>query len=405
MLAKHKYLYLLLFIPSVIIGQNSDSVDIQINPIDILNTSANETNVCVSADRMKLYFMSTRGGQKWSNSNYTSIDNKVYGDGDLFLSEKLNGQWNKAINLGNSINTSKGEDEPICDLSGELYIFESWKNSWPSTNGPYYLVDELGQKRGLHKGLTQFFLKTGYRATDGSTISPDKKNFIFAAGPSLDSNMNLYYINLGDSDAIVEKLSVSTEHDERTPFIGIDRETFYFSSDGYGGFGGLDVFKTTWKESVFSPVLNLGKPINGKSNDYNFTIDATGSWAYMVKNRDIYEIDFRNANEQLKPKLENNDSDVIIYFDHDSDSVNNSEMIKLKLINKKDKILLFGSTDNLGTAKYNLILSKRRAYNVYRELIQVGVPKENITMIYLGESKADQFQVNPSDRKVIIKKY
>ena len=43
-----------------------------------------------------------------------------------------------------------------------------------------------------------------------------------------------------------ELLNVSTRGDERSVYIAADNKTIYFSSDGYGGFGKLDIFKTKW---------------------------------------------------------------------------------------------------------------------------------------------------------------
>ena len=43
------------------------------------------------------------------------------------------------------------------------------------------------------------------------------------------------------------------------PFLSIDGETLYFSSDGMNSIGGYDLFKTTWNQSENT----FSKPING----------------------------------------------------------------------------------------------------------------------------------------------
>ncbi len=283
------------------LGLESDSISIR--KMDELNTSFVETNAYVTVDRTKLFFMSTRGGSQWNTPNYTRVNGNAQGDGDLFYSERTNtnASWGKAKNMGSICNSSESEDEPISNLDGELYVFESWRRTWRRTGGPYYKYYPDKGLRSLHKGITAFFIRTNLLATDGATLSPDGQLFIFAAGQDLDRNMDLYYIHLSNPKATVKKLNLSTEKNERTPFLAADGKTIYFASNGYGGLGGLDVFKATWNGNKFDSIVPLGAPVNSNQNDYNFTIDGKGNWAYMVKDDDLYEIDFSNAPKRFKP--------------------------------------------------------------------------------------------------------
>jgi outer membrane protein OmpA-like peptidoglycan-associated protein len=51
------------------------------------------------------------------------------------------------------------------------------------------------------------------------------------------------------------------------------------------------------------------------------------------------------------------------------------------------KIMLEGHTDNVGTAAYNLALSRRRAEAVARELIKEGVRSDRVTHEAFGETR------------------
>ncbi len=70
-------------------------------------------------------------------------------------------------------------------------------------------------------------------------------------------------INLGEG--------INSTGDERTPFIANDG-TLYFSSNGMGGLGGLDVFKAGKKGGGFEKPKNLGNPINSNRDDFSFSI-------------------------------------------------------------------------------------------------------------------------------------
>lgn len=71
---------------------------------------------------------------------------------------------------------------------------------------------------------------------------------------------------------------------ESNIFIAADNRTIYFSSNGFSGYGGLDMYIsrrldgswTNWSEPQ-----NLGSEINTPGNDYNYTIPASGDFAYF----------------------------------------------------------------------------------------------------------------------------
>jgi WD40-like Beta Propeller Repeat len=75
--------------------------------------------------------------------------------------------------------------------------------------------------------------------------------------------------------------NVNTPYEEVTPrFVN---NTLYFSSDGFVGVGGLDVFSTQKKGSTWSEPKNLGMPINTAADDTYYTpADKT---FFMVSNR------------------------------------------------------------------------------------------------------------------------
>lgn len=79
---------------------------------------------------------------------------------------------------------------------------------------------------------------------------------------------------------------VNTASEETSPFLAADDKTLYFSSRGFSGFGGNDVFITrrlddTWKN--WSEPENLGPAINSERDDYFINIPETGKYAYYSK--------------------------------------------------------------------------------------------------------------------------
>ena len=86
--------------------------------------------------------------------------------------------------------------------------------------------------------------------------------------------------NLGDV--------INTGGRETFPFIGKDNK-LYFSSDGYFGLGGLDVFVSDndrANASNYREVFNLGRPINSPEDDFTFIINETSGSGYFASNRE-----------------------------------------------------------------------------------------------------------------------
>ncbi len=293
--------------------------------LNILNTTYRETNLNITPDGKYLFFMSGRGGQPWSvQRNYSG---KIEHDGDIWYSQKMNGRWAYPRCLGPSVNTYDGEDEPNISPDGQSVIFQSWGKAWEDTGGPYYKARlygaQWGKPIGLGGGINQFFLDTkkqngtSYKrpdgsiayygtphATDGVSVSADGKTFIVAAGADYEGNMDLYISqkNVYGAWSYLRRLGVSTLGDERAPFLAADGKTLYFASDGYGGWGGLDIFKTVL-DANGNPgeVVNVGAPFNTWLDDYGLVLTANGDEAYFIREGDIYFANVEEASPELKP--------------------------------------------------------------------------------------------------------
>jgi len=97
-------------------------------------------------------------------------------------------------------------------------------------------------------------------------------------------------LNLGDL--------VNTASEESSPFLAPDGQTLYFSSNGYSGYGGSDIYVThrlddTWTN--WSDPENLGPEINSPLEDIFFNIPVGSDYAYYSRgvsqnNTDIFRI-------------------------------------------------------------------------------------------------------------------
>lgn len=93
--------------------------------------------------------------------------------------------------------------------------------------------------------------------------------------------------------------NINTSLTEDSPFLAADDKTLYFSSNGYIGYGGMDIYISrrlddTWTN--WSEPQNLGPLINSPRRDAFFNIPPTGEYGYFSReyekeNSDIYRFE------------------------------------------------------------------------------------------------------------------
>jgi len=222
-------------------------------------------------------------------------------DEDIFISEKVDGEWTTPVSISDSINTS--EHEATISLSydgqqlfiykeedeGSIYYSEFDGNEWRK---PAKLGENINTRfRETHAtqtldGNTLYFTSSRPGGFGGQDIYLSNKMPDGSWGPA---------VNLGDS--------INTVKDEEGPYIHPDGVTLYFSSKGHKGMGGYDIFKSELTEdNKWSKAKNIGYPINTVEDDVFYFPTADGTRAYYASYRDdaigksdIYLISIPNA--------------------------------------------------------------------------------------------------------------
>ncbi len=108
---------------------------------------------------------------------------------------------------------------------------------------------------------------------------------------------------------------INTPYDDITPYYKVDKSILYFSSKGYIGFGGFDVYSSTGSANThWSQPVNLGAKVNSSFDDVYFYLTKDGK-ALFSSNRseskylddvnnacclDIYHADFPECDVKLK---------------------------------------------------------------------------------------------------------
>jgi len=202
--------------------------------INSICTNNNEAPVSISADGNTLL--------TWSSN----------GSGDIYFSTKLpSGEYSSPMPFPSPINLPNSyEADAMLTADGKGIFFISNRAGGYNFSGPNSSVTFHGDKNYS----TDIYY---------SQLLPNNE---WSYPAALDGNVNSKYA-------------------ERSPYLHPDGRTLYFSSDGHGGMGRMDVFKTTvitendfihWRE-----IENLGKEINTPKNDWGFKFSTDGSKAYF----------------------------------------------------------------------------------------------------------------------------
>lgn len=104
--------------------------------------------------------------------------------------------------------------------------------------------------------------------------------------PGGKGGFDIYYANkISETEysAPINAGSINTAADELTPYY-VDGK-LYFSSEGWPGIGGLDIFVSNWNGSEWSVPTNMGLPYNSCTDDIYYKIAADGEKGFLISNR------------------------------------------------------------------------------------------------------------------------
>lgn len=173
-------------------------------------------------------------------------------EGVIYSSEKGSYGWEQGVNVSDEINNAKWSADAMITSDGNAIIFASVREEG------YNLFTRQNANLGVYHGAIH------HQSDIYVSLKTDK-------GWSKP-------INLGPT--------INTMYVERSPFLHHDMKTLYFSSDGHGGLGNLDVFVSTrladtcW--DCWSEPINLGKEINTSEENWGYRIAPNGKDFYYA---------------------------------------------------------------------------------------------------------------------------
>ncbi len=224
-----------------------------------------------------LFIVKLRPDSSWTKPKiFNSVLNGVFNNGQMWFAD--NG--NTVYLTRNNYNTYKQSKK---NRTGNgISIFVAKKNA----------AGKWGQPKPL-----PFTSQSNYN-TGQPTLSPDGKYLFFVSDMNNGyGKTDIFYsenVNGTWSDPVNMGNKINTPGTEVTPYCHPSGK-LYFSSDGLGGSGGLDIFYTIKTKDGWITPVNIGEPYNSAGDDFSYYIAAPDDFGFFASNRsgetDLYRAD------------------------------------------------------------------------------------------------------------------
>lgn len=120
------------------------------------------------------------------------------------------------------------------------------------------------------------------------SVSADGQRLYFSSNmPGGYGGMDLYFVERrpdGWSKPINMGKDINTPFNEVFPYIH-ESGTLFFSSNGHGGEGGLDIFMIDINANTWGKLKNLGIPFNSSGDDLGFILNEEGERGFLASDR------------------------------------------------------------------------------------------------------------------------
>ena len=237
-------------------------------------------------------------GDKYEQLYFTSTRNEAKGDelsgitgakaGDIFLSEKDDkGKWSTPKAIESALNTEADEGTPAFSVDGrEMYITQCLTD--PSN--PRYAQISVSNRSDAAWGKANKLeiSRDTLSSFAHPAVSPDGNWLYFTSDmPGGKGGFDIWRVRLtGGTTGGVENLGepINTPGDEEFPTFRPNGD-LYFSSNGHGGLGGLDIFIAKVGNDRRYHLEHPGYPLNSQGDDFGMTFEGIHNRGFFSSNR------------------------------------------------------------------------------------------------------------------------
>ncbi|MBC6401779.1 MAG: OmpA family protein [Ekhidna sp.] len=208
-------------------------------------------------------------------------------DEDIVVSHKSDGKWSKAASVSPKINTPLNEGASTVSADGRIMIFTACDRRDSFGSCDLFITRKTGNNWSKPENLGKA-VNSKYWESQPS-LSADGKTLYFVSNrPGGYGGRDIWFTEKKEGQWDKPKnlgSVINTFKDETTPFIHFNGESLFFSSDGYPGMGGFDLFQTVKKETSWSQPANLGYPINSFRDEVALLVSSDATKGLFARER------------------------------------------------------------------------------------------------------------------------
>ncbi|MBL7843978.1 MAG: OmpA family protein [Cyclobacteriaceae bacterium] len=264
-----------------------------------VNSEFSELNPILSPDGKTLYFSRRNhpGNIGGVNDKEDIWYSELGEDGKWQLAKNMGPQFNNAYpNFVNSINSMTPDGRTALMLLGNKYLDNGKMQAGVSVS------TNVG---GTWTKPAALNITNDYNFNEKANyfLANNRQTMILSVEREDSNGDRDLYVSLMKADSVwTEPMNlgsvINTAGEESAPFLAADDVTLYFSSNGFSGYGGTDIYVSkrlddTWTN--WSDPENLGPEINSPLEDLFFNIPNNSDFAYYSRgvtetNMDIFRV-------------------------------------------------------------------------------------------------------------------
>lgn len=219
-----------------------------------------------------------------------------YHAGFLFTSSRKTGDSKRNVNriyyaglsdtlAPQMINFKNAEQEkideygtPSSDAEGKRIYFTGWSKQGPNTITRIYYSEWENDAWSAPQILNSQVNEDGYNSRQPFVAADGKTLFFASDKPGGMGGDDIWMSSLGGDGQPVNSVNlggtVNTPSDEQAPFYDAAGKRLIYSSKGFTGLGGFDLFESFGEGTSWSAPRNLGFPINSTKDDLYYLDDS-----------------------------------------------------------------------------------------------------------------------------------
>ncbi len=367
----------------------ADSLSVKVKNEIALNSDEND--FCPVLLKNDIVFTSTRQRAEWIRQEH-SWSNKVYNL--IYSAKKEGGSFSKPKEFSKEY-SSNYNDGPVCFSSdGKKMIFTAnslSENKKPSKADIVRLqlfTATFDGEENSFQGLEVFGFNSDAYNCAHPALSADGNTLVFSSDmPGTLGGMDLWSCALesgkwGTPVNLGEK--INTKGSEVFPSLDANG-TLYFSSNGWDGLGGLDLYNATSSAGKWNAASNMNAPFNSAKDDFGITLDKEGKTGYFSSNRtskngddDIFSFVRSNVEQKKKYAIQIKDVETKAFLSSELEvkEVKTGTLTKLKMEDGKYTLELLPGTECELMAKADKHIDATEKFSASAETTEIFLKKE-----------------------------